>query len=410
MSSSRRVFVDDTDRRIVYSAGPWVKAGSGALEAGPGGYGSLENTWHEVRESGSASYLFNGTDVWVMGATPEPTEGGTGVLNLHLACHVDGTPIEIFNLTRNDLPENYGRICWANDLDPREHQLTVTTTLVREPADTFLAFDGIFYTPIDEGEGNDENQVKEYKADDSAITYDGVWDLLRESSANNVSMRSTSANGATLTLDFSGTKASFVGWRAFGEFGEANASFVLDDDEPRTFAVPTLEAYHHRYPPFTFFETRSLSPGNHTLKVHYDGEGNNPAPLIFDLFLVRGGSPPPVPVDEGDSPSGDRSTSPPDARPTGDIDNGGDDSTARGTKRDVGAIVGGVLGAVAGLSLLVLIAILVLRARSRIRKESQPGPSANVQEPYSVRGDAGVESPPIVLQGKKDFLIPRMLP
>lgn len=299
------------------------------------------------------TFRFNGTRVRLLGTSN--IDNSTGTPDPSWECFVDGESIGSeapFETLQNNWP-----LCLAPDLlEDREHTLTLNITTRGRP----FYLDQVRILPSFDSERQPSSASVVVEQSDLAITFNDEenWP------ASNGSIRSTSADGASLSMNFTGTKLSFVGWLLQGDYIQSSGIFSVDEEPPISFPIPPVPSSTGSQFFHTFFETRLLSPGSHNLKVTYEGKGGNPAPLALDFFLIENGDIV-IPGNGTDTPIDEPQPSNPAAIPA---------AASTPAKTPLGAIIGGAVGGAALIALFVLV-LLLIRRRMKSNRSPLPFPS-----------------------------------
>ncbi|KAF8150202.1 hypothetical protein B0H34DRAFT_732997 [Crassisporium funariophilum] len=381
MSAPRFVLVDDTNPGIKYD-GPWSAATHGSQDD-VGNFGPpFLSTLHAVNTNAGLSYSFSGSKVSALGTSKVQTLNG--VTDPAWECFVDG--VSIGSKAPISFSENNWVLCEDNDLADGQHVITVNATVRREQ--TFW-FDRIQYIPS-AGVSLDQSIIY-VDSSDSQINFGSGWSGLR-GIAN-----ATSTPGTRLTFDFTGVSVAWYGLVP-GDFpiGSSSAQYSIDGQAPVSFLLAGLpsqsamEVYNQ-----VFFQSPQLSPGQHSLVVTHQGDSGK-TPLVLDYLVVQSSN---VPTVGGSPPGGQGSTTPGttgssttttsgtlvNGAPTGTntvpVDatsvatsggsSGGTNpgasssNSTSGGKTQVPGIVGGIVG---GLALLLIVAFLLYRWRSKRRQ------------------------------------------
>ncbi|PPQ97527.1 hypothetical protein CVT26_006530 [Gymnopilus dilepis] len=273
--SQRLVVVDDTDSSIQYT-GNWFADTSGSQD-NVGNYGpAYQSTLHGTKDDASLSFSFTGTKVTVLGSNNRVNNSGT--LDPSWNCFVDGSaigPTPYFQYA-----ENNWSFCNKDSLSDGPHVITVNATVTS--GHTFW-FDSIQYVPS----ASDNLSQKSVLVDnhDSSLQFGSGWAALG-GTAN-----LTSVPNSIFTYEFTGTSLSWYGFIPTElPHEQATASYTIDGGQPTTFLLKGLPqnagttVYNQK-----FFQTPSLSDGDHKLVVTYLGSGKV-TPLTLDYLIVQQGS------------------------------------------------------------------------------------------------------------------------
>ncbi|KAH6894934.1 hypothetical protein BKA70DRAFT_1319098 [Coprinopsis sp. MPI-PUGE-AT-0042] len=354
MSRLRWLVLDDDDPSITYEGAGWYRNTDPFDSRGSSG-SVYKGSQHATQQSGSVSFRFNGTRVRLLGSSAVSNSSGTA--DPAWECFVDGKSIgheAPFETHQNNWP-----LCLAPDLlEGGEHILTLNVTVTQ--GNPFY-LDQIRVLPSLDVEQHQPNATVVIEQSDLALSFSDEEDWL----ASNGSIRSTTTDGASFSMSFTGTKLSFYGWTLSGNHVASSAVFSIDGAAPTSFPIPTPAAPDSGSQFFqNLFETTLLPYGPHDLKVTYQGKGQNPAPLAIDFLLIENGeivipgNGTETPVDEP-QPSNLSPTPSPASAPS---------------KTPVGAIAGGVAGGVALIALFIFV-LLLIRRRMRSNLAPLPLPS-----------------------------------
>ncbi|KAJ2930702.1 hypothetical protein H1R20_g6396, partial [Candolleomyces eurysporus] len=333
--STRWILIDDTDSAIRYS-GAWLQSSesvAGADVSGPihGGTQRRVNTSEEA----SLTYTFSGTGFIVLG-TSALTQLETGETDPQWACSIDGTALS--NPPPIPTPQNRGILCVYSVADG-QHTLTLRAASQGAP----FWFDFLMINPSVSSASSIANPTVFYSFQDPAIQYrKGQW-----LNVNGGEGMLTQEPGATMSLSFSGTKATWYGSMLSGyPSGTSSATYSIDGGAPVTFNITGLLGGAARRQQ-VIFETDTLSMGKHNISVQYLGASS---PLVLDYLIIQNGDV----ILDGDTP-------PPtlgDYHPETKKHEGGSHT---------GVIVGGAIG---GVALLVLLAIIFFLLRKLKRRRA----------------------------------------
>ncbi|KAJ2921856.1 hypothetical protein H1R20_g15236, partial [Candolleomyces eurysporus] len=191
---------------------------------------------------------------------------------------------------------------------------------------------------------------------DPTVQYaSGNWQKLTESAMM------TLQTGAVVTVKFTGTKLSWVGWTPSGfPTQNSEASYSIDGQPATTFQIRALPSGSAALYNQHLFETPELPTGEHTLTVTHRGPS---APLTLDHLLIQngdiilpggGGQNPGTSIEGLDASSAATGTPNPNSS-----------QTPSSAGPPVGAIVGGAIGGAAFVLFCVLGLIWCLRRRKR---------------------------------------------
>ncbi|KAF9524777.1 hypothetical protein CPB83DRAFT_838654 [Crepidotus variabilis] len=321
--ATRSVIVDDSSSLITYQGDTWFEYP--VFDTQFGRFGTpIGSKLHGTGQNASFSFAFAGTAVSVWG----PNELTS---NVTWECFVDG-----INTSNSDiivLESNPSILCDKGQLEDKSHTLTLSAVV---PTDDEFWFDQIQYTPSPEG--SLENQMIFIESNDPEITYGSGW----------VSMDgigyATKETSSTFDFEFTGVSLSWYSWLS-PDFSTnlATASYTIDKGSPNQLNVTGPFGVQRMTPTFNLklFETPTLEMGQHTLSVVYNGNENT-APLSLNYLIVQNGT---------STSSNDPSTA----------------NINHNSKRNVGAIVGGVISGAVFIACLVF-GLAFLRKRRRERQ------------------------------------------
>ncbi|KAH6902406.1 hypothetical protein BKA70DRAFT_1435138 [Coprinopsis sp. MPI-PUGE-AT-0042] len=204
-----------------------------------------------------------------------------------------------------------------------------------------------------------------YDNSDPHIDYTGTWDSLRDDDGEAVSV--TARQGSSMSVIFTGNSVTWYGWLPAGQVpGRSSATYWVDSGDPVVinWEKPRLESTLRG---MRLFSVTDLAQGAHNLTVAYQGS-DSALPLVLDYLLVGGGEyrieaeRPTLP------PQGSRSDTVPSTTP----------SPASSTSQPsrAGAIVGGVIGALAATVLAALVLLWLKRRKSRTDDADGPLPTS----------------------------------
>ncbi|KAF5330571.1 hypothetical protein D9619_005257 [Psilocybe cf. subviscida] len=370
MSTSLRwIISDDTSSDIQYVQGDWFQDSSGSQDAS-GNYGPVfQGTLHGVR-TGPASlvYKFTGSQVQVFGSNN--IQNNSGILNPSWDCFVDGVSIGSMPY---QFPENNWQFCRSPVLPDGNHVLTVNAS-VASPQTFWI--DKIQYLPV----AGSQSQLT-----NATVLVDNLDPMLKPAFGKGWvelggGANMTTLSGSQFTLNFTGISLSWYGFIPKElPIASTTGSYSIDGGSPSSFllkGLPTnaITVYNQK-----FFQTSTLSPGNHQIIVTYNGGGQT-TPLTLDYLVIQNASVP--------------ATTPP---PAGGQSNGG--------KSNIAAIAGGVVGGVVIIALAAL-GLLFIRRRYRSSAGRSDVKGGNVEgagnsttpRPYNytpmpahMRSDSGVD-------------------
>ncbi|EAU86480.1 hypothetical protein CC1G_11788 [Coprinopsis cinerea okayama7 len=342
---TRWVAIDDTDPDISW-VGEW-EITRDTFENPYNRYGQTHGgSQHVTTGLAFMSYIFRGTRVIVFG-TSHITNTTTGVTDPVWVCMVNNVT---YAEPRGSIDEkiNQWPICSVTLDDFGPHNITIGTAASEEHP---FYVDLIQYRPLWEDRETLHPTVF-LDSTDPGLTYDsGTW----RSHGNETML--TLDRGARATVEFNGTKATWVGWMPDAyPTGASTGTWSIDGDDPVEFEIPGLPSdangtlYYQN-----FFETPRLqSRGPHKLVVTHMGPS---APLTLDYLIIEDGD---IHVPPGGEAKVIGGTA-------GGTNGRNDDPSPK--KTPVGAIVGGAVGGVVFLVACALLTFFVIR-RQKKKKES----------------------------------------
>ncbi|KAJ3527680.1 hypothetical protein NMY22_g9690 [Coprinellus aureogranulatus] len=369
MSKTRWLVYDDSDPLIDYQ-GSWFIVQDTFAGSEYGSYGpTYGGSQHGTNGTASLSFPFTGKHAIFAfpAANSERHEGSSirvygssNVLNVSNSldpqweCFVDGTSIGIerpWTSWQNNYP-----LCSTYNQTFGRHTLTLNVSAANER--TFYV-DSIRFLPLANLTSELDHATVVIDQLDSSITYTPPddWQPMQETPEVILTLQP----GASMSVNFTGSKVTWMGWTPNGyPTGQSTAQYQLDDAEPITVSLRGLPAGATSQFNQPFFETPTVDKGNHRLTVTHMG---NSAPLVLDFLLVEDGD-----IIFG---STDTASSTSSSRPT--VTNANLPGSSSGAanaaskKSPVGAIVGGVVGGVALITLLLLGLFFLRRRRTSSR-------------------------------------------
>ncbi|TFK19068.1 hypothetical protein FA15DRAFT_627243 [Coprinopsis marcescibilis] len=366
---TRWVAIDDDDPSITYT-GSWLTTD---VDFGPlNKYGPPHGgSQHYTTTSGTLSFPFRGSRVVIFGTSQQINT--TSIVDPTWECAVDGTVYPNTPGFNGGYPMNMWPLCIIDLAFSEQHVLTVRAAAGDEGV--FL-IDLIQYRP-DYELRDDLHPTVFIDSTDPAVKYsEGGWTAYM-----NETMLSMT-EGSKVSVQFNGTKATWVGWIPEDHpLGSSSGTYSIDGQPPTQFSIPglSLDANGTLYGQ-RVLETPSLSRGAHTLEVVY---GKSAAPLVLDYLIINNGD---IFVSPFQSPTNTTAGGP---EPTPPNDN-------NASQTPIGAIVGGAVG---GFSFIVALLFLLYFCfwRKRSSKPSTatsltPQPSGFVS-PNST-GAVQVSTPP----------------
>ncbi|TFK30250.1 hypothetical protein FA15DRAFT_663634 [Coprinopsis marcescibilis] len=321
----RLVLFDDTHRDIVYT-GPWFER----VDSFPKDSGLVyKGSQHGTFGNASLSFRFNGTAVFLLGRSE------SNIVDNELRapgwnCSIDGiiSPLTSEHVVIGPAQLNNFLLCGRGELEPGPHNFTVHTNAteqlpfwadrinIRPTRDASYANTNVFYPPLDV----------------DILYHSGSW-----FGPDNGRLKWTTDADATVLLDFTGTRLTWVTTPIEGQAsGKSRAVYVVDDQEPVFIEITGIAPGEKNLDNRILFETPELPLGRHRINVTHLGPA---APLVMNFLEVENGDTVPFGGTSPESPFGGGSENP---------------SGLAGSKTNVGAIAGGVVGGVVGLVLLVL--------------------------------------------------------
>ncbi|KAF9522929.1 hypothetical protein CPB83DRAFT_863775 [Crepidotus variabilis] len=263
---ARRIIVDDTSDRIIYSKSyDWWDVYITQYNTANWGP-AYKDTVRVTEKSTFLWFAFSGTSIIVNGYNDVSKSSDW-------KCTVDGVPID----GKSKMPfENGLTFCQQPNLPDGPHNLTVEVT---SKDSLRFWFDHIQYTPSPNAILEDRAII--YENDDQDLKYSSGW-----YSANGTTK--TNQTGATVELEFHGTAIS--GFSTLpAEFFESNSmpgTYSIDGEKPKSFDQSghfgvLTPSYNQR-----FFQSPALRPGDHKLTVTYHGTTAQ-NPLFLDTLIVE---------------------------------------------------------------------------------------------------------------------------
>ncbi|KAJ7764413.1 hypothetical protein B0H16DRAFT_1454950 [Mycena metata] len=362
-SPPRQRVVDDTDPAILYGSNGWFVADPGTL--GVGNFGPIyQGTSHATTSSNSTlSFPFDGTAIRVLGTIMVTTDPTTNATDPTWECFVDeiaiSNPQPKFQFT-----ENNWILCDQPEIAAGSHDLTIK---VQSKGRAFY-LDYLVYTPLPNA--TFDSAVLVYPNTDPSVSFGSGWSTLGGENGTNV-------KDAQVALNFHGTSASLYGFVPTELAHNATwATYSIDGDTPVNFTLEGLSssnsatAYN-----VLLFTTPTIPNTEHNLVVSYGGDSQH-TPLVVGDFYVATASSTTTNSSSSDSSSGPSSPSSSSL------------ATTISKHSPVGAIVGGLLGGVAILALLGLLALFCQRRRRRADDKTSATPF-----PLSMTEAVGPSSP-----------------
>ncbi|KAF8972207.1 hypothetical protein BDZ97DRAFT_1016956 [Flammula alnicola] len=358
---ARAILVDDTDSNIKYT-GLWSQVSGSYDDFGNFGQ-PFQHTLHTTNSESSFSYSFSGDSVLITGTNIYPS-GAT----VPFECFVDNMSVPVVTLTNS---ENRLLFCEKDGLSEDAHIITVNVTASRQR--TFL-FDFIQYVPF--AKTALDQVVLSIDYTDPQLQYGPGWSQTFPGIL-------TRQPNSTFGFDFKGTSLTWLGFYDKKlPFAAATATYSIDGQPPIPFILNGIaaETTGVQYSQI-LFQTSSFSPGLHTIGVVY--EGNSEAtPLSLQTIIIQNGTVPPSlpePIETFSLTSdGAAATSSSATVQSSQVDN--PNPKAGTNSKNIGAIVGGVIG---GLAVILFAAFAVLLLRERTKRRYLKAPSSHFVRPPS---------------------------
>ncbi|RXW20334.1 hypothetical protein EST38_g5520 [Candolleomyces aberdarensis] len=289
----RWVFVDDTDdQAFTFTGDDWSTDNSTFAEFFYSGT-PYRGAQHATNRNGSVSVAFSGSSVSLFGTAnvtnvagrPDPT----------WECYVDGKLVRL-STELVGTPQNIAPLCGHLNLADGDHTLTVNVTSRGRPfyVDAFRFYPSPQSPIVTQSSANTSSNATVFIANsDPGIQFSqGNW-------GSQSGFQFTNKTGASMSLDFVGSKLSWMGW-TWSEFPgrlPSNGSWSIDGGLETPFQIPgfptglegTAMANLATHPGLLnnqlFFETPSLPAGAHRLDVRYLGPEE--APLTVGYFIAE---------------------------------------------------------------------------------------------------------------------------
>ncbi|KAK7051257.1 hypothetical protein VNI00_004757 [Paramarasmius palmivorus] len=377
----RKVVVDDSDARISYSNNWTFDVGSfddiGSLGA------PYNHTMHGTGVSGSTlNFTFEGGFIQVWGAKEtRNTVQNTTIIDDDLTrlaswkCLVDGDEIPRINYLTNVDQITNNLLCEASGLASGTHVLTVDVAIGNSTTQVFW-FDKIEYVPPDWQDSGLEGEILKIDSSDPSIRYDNGTGSWQERPAGGLIANTTDVAGESLSFKFNGTSVSLFGFisGSISKRQASNAVYSIDGSPDTLFEIsgsrpsPTNSSVLLSRFNEPLFTTPDLELGTHDMKITFTGvrTGGDPLQwLTVDYFYVNASAGSGNSVDSG---PGQGSLDP----------NAASENSGTG-RPNIGAIIGGTVGGVAGILLLALGVFIFLRRRTSVK----PIAKAEYQEDFN---------------------------
>ncbi|TFK30234.1 hypothetical protein FA15DRAFT_699779 [Coprinopsis marcescibilis] len=344
----RSVYYDDSDLAsgISYSDEWFQRNDSFSNDAGLVHRGTHHGTF-----AGQASMTFSfiGTSIFVAGRV-ETTMIRGEARSSNWTCRIDGerVPNAMDNISDTAVSLNNFRLCSRSGLSETRHLLSIEVQASQ--AFPFWVDRFSVRPPPNQLPQNVTVQVDPLDEDLRYAT--GRWE-----SPEGSQYRFTTEPGASVLLDFHGTKLTWISDTLSGQpTGLSQGIYTLDDNDPVVFNITGLAPGGRNLGNRVLFETQSFTHGKHRLNVTYLGFS---APLVLDRLMVESGDILALGGTSLESPFAPRGRS-------------------SGTS-NVGGIIGGVVGGV--VAMLLLLAGWILYRKRRAKAE-ELAPVLDVEAPF----------------------------
>ena len=249
----------DTDSRIIWT-GLWDNAATASASGG---------CLRRIDKAGSASVTFDGTSLsWL--ATKDPSYGIARV-------KVDGADAGTVDLYSS--AASYLQTVWSTTtLEPGPHTVTIEWTGDKNTAATGTtisldAFD-IMGTAV-RPDGLDR-----YEQTDTNLVWAGTWATFTTSGPSGGSYTRASTNGASVTVNFTGT---YLSWVAVAGTTLSKAYVSLDGGAEQSIDLARSAVAYQQ----SVWATGSLDLGPHTVKIRWDPGNATGKYISVDAFDVR---------------------------------------------------------------------------------------------------------------------------
>ncbi|KAF9524776.1 hypothetical protein CPB83DRAFT_886030 [Crepidotus variabilis] len=318
-TSARSAIIDDSSNLINYQGDTWYEYPV-VYDNQYGRFGPpMRGKMHGTGQSASLSFAFAGTAVRVWG----PNELAS---NVTWQCLIDGNSSDLEIVIVQE--ENPSVMCIKAQLEDQPHTLTLNAVV---PTGDEFWFDQIQYTPS--AGVSLENKTIFIESNDSEIKYGSGW-----VSTDGIG-HATKETSSKFDFEFIGISLSWYSWNALDFSTDfATASYTIDGGSAKVLNVTAPIDVDRKTTIFNqkLFETPILEMGRHTLSLVYHGTENT-IPLSLSYLIVQNGT---------------------------IISN---PSVGHNSKRNIGAIVGGVISGAVFIACLVF-GLAFLRKRRRERQ------------------------------------------
>ncbi|KAF5316677.1 hypothetical protein D9619_006223 [Psilocybe cf. subviscida] len=362
VTSTRRVVVDDSDPRILYSSSPSWFTISDPM-ANVGNYGPTYNsTQHGTHSSASFEFNFSGTQIFVFGTTHIQKANNTTGYTPNWQCFIDH--VSVGATDPFEFPENNWTLCSARGLADGKHTLRVEANSTNG---AIFYFDYLRYAPSDSVPLENESIMVNNL--DPAIQYGANWVPLGDIA------NMTVVQGSIVEFDFIGTTLSWYGFIPKElPVKSATATYTIDNGPPATFVLPGLSGNN----PVTvynqqFFQTPVLPYGHHNISVLFNGATQKTTPLTLDYLIVQNGT---------------------QSKPPSVLSTPTPTSSATGSTAFNGTAIGGIVGGIVGVILLIIIGIFgffILKKR-KVQRDRGFDPKTSIPIPFITRSNSATEA------------------
>ncbi|KAJ3511650.1 hypothetical protein NLJ89_g3973 [Agrocybe chaxingu] len=273
--TSRLVVVDDADPRVQYGPG-WTA--HSYVQDNPGNGGPpFQGTEHTADRNTTVSFTFTGTMVRVEGKLDVGEVNGRR--DPDFECAIDGKSIEgIGFYTSSANYTSHLLFCTVPDLPDGEHTLTLNAVTTGARAISVDQFQYMASPMI-----NIDNERVLVDATSDNARYSSGWE-------SKVWYSYTYGRGESAILDFVGVSVKWYGVapNLSQANGQSTAGYMVDGREEVNFTLPGIPEGSPTgdFRNVLMFETPSLSPGRHQLKVTHYGDYLS-TPLSLDYVVVQ---------------------------------------------------------------------------------------------------------------------------